>query len=99
MEALGFDVGRVVAATGTAPLAPVAKNDMRAIGRASPRDPHCLAKAVSKLPAPTSGPPSAPFICSSSRPRQRPSALASISTQPPVTSQAPRPGRMTRDGD
>jgi methenyltetrahydromethanopterin cyclohydrolase len=33
MDTLGFDVTRVVAATGTAPLPPVAKNDLRAIGR------------------------------------------------------------------
>lgn len=33
METLGFDVRRVVSATGTAPLAPVAKNDLKAIGR------------------------------------------------------------------
>ena len=33
MDALGFDVRRVVSAMGTAPLAPTAKNDMRAIGR------------------------------------------------------------------
>jgi methenyltetrahydromethanopterin cyclohydrolase len=33
METLGFDVRRVVSAFGTAPLAPVAKNDLRAIGR------------------------------------------------------------------
>jgi methenyltetrahydromethanopterin cyclohydrolase len=33
METLGFDVRRVVSAIGTAPLAPVAKNDLRAIGR------------------------------------------------------------------
>lgn len=33
METLGFDVTRVVSAYGTAPLPPVAKNDMRAIGR------------------------------------------------------------------
>jgi methenyltetrahydromethanopterin cyclohydrolase len=33
METLGFDVGRVVSAVGTAPLPPVAKNDLRAIGR------------------------------------------------------------------
>jgi methenyltetrahydromethanopterin cyclohydrolase len=32
METLGFDVRRVVSATGTAPLPPVAKNDLRAIG-------------------------------------------------------------------
>jgi methenyltetrahydromethanopterin cyclohydrolase len=33
METLGFDVTRVVSAIGTAPLPPIAKNDMRAIGR------------------------------------------------------------------
>jgi methenyltetrahydromethanopterin cyclohydrolase len=33
METLGFDVRRVVSALGTAPLAPIAKNDLRAVGR------------------------------------------------------------------
>jgi methenyltetrahydromethanopterin cyclohydrolase len=33
MDTLGFDVRKVVSAIGTAPLPPVAKNDMRAIGR------------------------------------------------------------------
>ena len=33
MDTLGFDVRKVVSAFGTAPLPPVAKNDMRAIGR------------------------------------------------------------------
>ncbi len=33
METLGFDVRRVVSAYGTAPIPPVAKNDLRAIGR------------------------------------------------------------------
>jgi methenyltetrahydromethanopterin cyclohydrolase len=33
MDTLGFDVRRVVSATGSAPLPPVAKNDLRAIGR------------------------------------------------------------------
>jgi methenyltetrahydromethanopterin cyclohydrolase len=33
MEVLGFDVRRVVSAIGTAPLPPVSKNDLRAIGR------------------------------------------------------------------
>jgi methenyltetrahydromethanopterin cyclohydrolase len=33
METIGFDVRRVVSATGTAPLPPVSKNDLRAIGR------------------------------------------------------------------
>jgi methenyltetrahydromethanopterin cyclohydrolase len=33
MESLGFDVRRVVSGMGTAPIPPVAKNDIRAIGR------------------------------------------------------------------
>ena len=33
METLGFDVRRVVSGMGTAPIPPVAKNDLRAIGR------------------------------------------------------------------
>jgi methenyltetrahydromethanopterin cyclohydrolase len=33
MDTLGFDVTRVVSAIGTAPLAPTARSDMRAIGR------------------------------------------------------------------
>jgi methenyltetrahydromethanopterin cyclohydrolase len=33
MDTIGFDVTRVVSAIGTAPLAPIAKSDMRAIGR------------------------------------------------------------------
>jgi methenyltetrahydromethanopterin cyclohydrolase len=33
METLGFDVRRVVSAMGTAPIPPVAQNDLRAIGR------------------------------------------------------------------
>jgi methenyltetrahydromethanopterin cyclohydrolase len=33
MDTLGFDVTRVMSAMGTAPLAPVAKNDLRAVGR------------------------------------------------------------------
>ena len=33
MDALGFDVNRVVSGTGTAPLPPTAKSDVRAIGR------------------------------------------------------------------
>jgi len=33
MDALGFDVRQVVSAVGTAPVPPVAKNDLRAIGR------------------------------------------------------------------
>src|SRR6058998_1563448 len=33
MDTLGFDVNKIVSGFGTAPLPPVAKNDMRAIGR------------------------------------------------------------------
>jgi methenyltetrahydromethanopterin cyclohydrolase len=33
METLGFDLRRVISAIGTAPVPPVAKNDLRAIGR------------------------------------------------------------------
>ncbi|HEX5386698.1 MAG TPA: methenyltetrahydromethanopterin cyclohydrolase [Gemmatimonadales bacterium] len=33
METLGFDVRKIVSGIGTAPIAPVAKNDLRAIGR------------------------------------------------------------------
>jgi methenyltetrahydromethanopterin cyclohydrolase len=33
MDTLGFDVNRVLNAMGTAPLAPVARNDLRAVGR------------------------------------------------------------------
>lgn len=33
MDAIGFDVKRIVAGSGTAPLAPLAKSDIRAIGR------------------------------------------------------------------
>jgi methenyltetrahydromethanopterin cyclohydrolase len=33
MDTLGFDVRRVVSAMGTAPVPPVAKSDIRAIGR------------------------------------------------------------------
>jgi methenyltetrahydromethanopterin cyclohydrolase len=33
METLGFDVRRVVSGVGTAPIPPVARDDLRAIGR------------------------------------------------------------------
>ncbi len=33
MDTLGFDVNKIVSGVGTAPLPPVAKNDLRAIGR------------------------------------------------------------------
>ena len=35
MDALGFDVRNVISAMGTAPLAPLAKSDIRAIGRSN----------------------------------------------------------------
>src|SRR5262245_22921973 len=38
MDTLGFDVKRVVSAFGSAPVAPTAKNDLRAIGRTSRED-------------------------------------------------------------
>src|SRR4029079_12520715 len=37
METLGFDVRRIVSGIGSAPVAPVAKNDIQGIGRAK----HC----------------------------------------------------------
>src|SRR5207247_5943752 len=33
MDTFGFDVNKIVSGIGTAPLPPVAKNDLRAIGR------------------------------------------------------------------
>ena len=74
MEALGFDVRRVVSAMGTAPIPPLAKNDIRAIGRtndcilyggqarytirASDAE---LAELAAKLPASASGDYGKPF--------------------------------------
>jgi methenyltetrahydromethanopterin cyclohydrolase len=74
MDTLGFDVRNVVSAMGTAPLAPVAKNDIRAIGRTN----DCvlyggqarytvhagdeeLAALASRLPASTSSDYGTPF--------------------------------------
>jgi methenyltetrahydromethanopterin cyclohydrolase len=74
METLGFDVRRVVGAMGTAPITPVAKNDLRAIGRTN----DCilyggqarytikagddeLAALAAKLPASASGDYGKPF--------------------------------------
>jgi methenyltetrahydromethanopterin cyclohydrolase len=74
METLGFDVRRVVSGMGTAPIPPVAKNDLRAIGRTN----DCilyggqarytvragdaeLAELVAKLPASSSSDYGKPF--------------------------------------
>ena len=74
METLGFDVRRVVSGMGTAPIPPVAKNDLRAIGRTN----DCilyggqarytvragdteLAELVAKLPASASSDYGKPF--------------------------------------
>jgi methenyltetrahydromethanopterin cyclohydrolase len=74
METLGFDVRRVVSGLGTAPIPPVAKNDLRAIGRTN----DCilyggqarytiragdaeLAELATKLPASASGDYGKPF--------------------------------------
>src|SRR3954465_4756142 len=65
METLGFDVTKVVNGTGTAPLPPIAKSDMRAIGRTNDcilyggqarytvrAEDDELAQLAAKLPAP-----------------------------------------------
>jgi methenyltetrahydromethanopterin cyclohydrolase len=74
MEVMGFDVRRVVSGVGTAPLATLAKNDLRAVGRTN----DCilyggetsfvidatdaeLAELASKLPASSSGDYGTPF--------------------------------------
>jgi methenyltetrahydromethanopterin cyclohydrolase len=74
MEALGFDVTRVVSGIGTAPLAPVAKNDLRAIGRTNDcilyggrarytihADDRELSELAAQLPASASGDYGTPF--------------------------------------
>jgi methenyltetrahydromethanopterin cyclohydrolase len=74
METLGFDVTKVVSAEGTAPLPPVAKNDIRAIGRTNDcvlyggqarftmrGEDDELAKLASQLPATTSRDYGTPF--------------------------------------
>ena len=74
METLGFDVTRVVSAIGTAPLPPVAKNDMRAIGRTNDcvlyggvarytvrADDEKLAHLAEKLPSSSSSDYGTPF--------------------------------------
>jgi methenyltetrahydromethanopterin cyclohydrolase len=74
MDALGFDVRRVVSASGTAPVPPVAKNDLRAIGRTNDcmlyggqaryvvdADDATLEDLASKLPASASSDYGTPF--------------------------------------
>lgn len=74
MDTLGFDVRRVVSATGTAPLAPVAKSDMRAVGRTNDcilyggqaryvvrADDEELARLADRLPASASSDYGTPF--------------------------------------
>jgi len=74
MDVLGFDVTRVVSAMGTAPLAPPARSDMRAIGRTNDcilyggqarytvrADDEELAHLVERLPASASTDYGTPF--------------------------------------
>jgi methenyltetrahydromethanopterin cyclohydrolase len=75
MDTLGFDVGRVESAIGTAPLPPVARTDVRAIGRTNDcvlyggqarytveADDEELAELVGRLPASASLDYGEPFI-------------------------------------
>jgi len=74
MDAVGFDVNRVVSAAGTAPLAPTARSDTRAIGRTNDcilyggqarytvrADDGELAKLAERLPASASPDYGTPF--------------------------------------
>jgi methenyltetrahydromethanopterin cyclohydrolase len=74
MDALGFDVRLVTHAIGTAPIPPVAKNDLRAIGRTNDcmlyggqarytvrADDATLETLVPKIPASASGDYGTPF--------------------------------------
>jgi len=74
MEVLGFDVTRVVSGTGSAPLPPVAKSDLRAIGRTNDcilyggearftvrAEDDELASLAERLPASASGDYGTPF--------------------------------------
>lgn len=74
MEALGFDVTKVMSGIGIAPLAPVAKNDLRAIGRTNDcilyggrarytvrAEDRELAELATQLPASASGDYGTPF--------------------------------------
>ena len=75
MEALRFDITRVVSAMGTAPMPPVAKNDVRAIGRTNDcvlyggqaryivrADDERLADLAERLPSSASSDYGTPFI-------------------------------------
>jgi methenyltetrahydromethanopterin cyclohydrolase len=74
METLGFDVRRVVSAMGTAPLPPIARSDLRAIGRTNDcvlyggqarftvdADDDTLADLAQRLPASASSDYGTPF--------------------------------------
>jgi len=74
MDTLGFDVNKIVSGIGTAPLPPVAKNDLRAIGRTNDcilyggqarytvrADDAELAELVPKIPASASQDYGTPF--------------------------------------
>jgi len=74
MDTLGFDVNKIVSGIGTAPLPPVAKNDLRAIGRTNDcilyggqarytvrADDAELAELVPKIPASASKDYGTPF--------------------------------------
>jgi len=74
MDTLGFDVTKVVSAMGTAPLAPVAKSDIRAIGRTNDcvlyggqarytvrAEDEDLARLAERLPSTTSSDYGTPF--------------------------------------
>jgi methenyltetrahydromethanopterin cyclohydrolase len=74
MDALGFDVTRIVSGIGSAPLSPIAKNDLRAIGRTNDcilyggrarytvqADDAELAELVPKIPAAASKDYGTPF--------------------------------------
>jgi methenyltetrahydromethanopterin cyclohydrolase len=74
MDTIGFDVRRVVSAMGTAPLAPTARSDMRAIGRTNDcilyggqarytvrAEDDELAQLAQRLPATTSSDYGTPF--------------------------------------
>ena len=74
MDTLGFDVNRVMHAMGTAPLAPVARNDLRAVGRTNDcilyggqarflvdADDAALATLAERLPASASADYGTPF--------------------------------------
>ena len=74
LDTLGFDVRRVISASGTAPLPPVARSDVRAIGRTNDcvlyggqvryvvdADDEALARLAERLPASASADYGTPF--------------------------------------